>query len=474
MRIPFVGPAYRLESVNQSAQRCVNLYVEQSEQGGKTQASLVRTPGKVKRADIGNDGVRQMIAFGSRLYAVAGYYVLSIDSNYTATSLGGIGTRTGFVSMACNGAQVMIVDGVNGWIINIAAQTLTQITATSFPNGVTWVKYYDGYFVVGGDGTKKFYISAQNDGTAWNALDFASAEGDPGANVSGEVDHRELMIFGVNATETWVDTGNADFPFQRAGNALVEVGCAAVASVAKLDNSVFFLGQDRRGDGIVYRMNGYTPQRVSDFGVENAIRGYSVVNDAIAYTYQQSGHAFYVLTFPSGNATWVYDVSTGLWHERSYMNPLTGDLGRDLGCCYCFFGRDHLVGDYRTGHIYALDKGSYTDNGDSIKWLRSTYVQDSENNRVFYQSFELDIEAGVGLNIGQGSDPKVMLRWSDDGGHTFCNTKYLGIGKMGRYGQRAKREQLGAGRNRVWEVSGTDPVKITIMGAILRLQGSDR
>ena len=474
MRIPFVGPAYRLESVNQSAQRCVNLYVEQSEQGGKTQAMLVRTPGKVLRASLGNDNVRQMLPFADRLYAVAGWFVYSLDANYSPTTLGNIGTRYGYLSMACNGSQVMLVDGANGWIIDIAAQTLTQITDTDFPNSVTWVRYYDGYFVVGGDGSKKFYISALNDGLSWDALDFASAEGDPGANVAGEVDHRELMLFGVNATETWVDTGAQDFPFQRAGNALVEVGCAAVASVAKLDNSVLFLGQDRRGDGIVYRMNGYTPQRISDYGVETAIRGYDTISDAIAYTYQQSGHAFYVLSFPSADATWCYDASTGLWHERAYMDQRTGRLGRDLGNCYAFFGRDHLVGDYRNGNIYALDKDAYTDAGDSIKWLRSSMAQDSENNWVFYQSFELDIEAGTGINTGQGSNPQVMLRWSDNGGHTWSNTKLLSIGRMGKYGQRAKREQLGAGRNRVWEVSGTDPVKIIIMGAILRLAAADR
>lgn len=688
MRIPFNGPAYKTESVNQSAQRCVNLYLEQTEQGGKTQSTLYRTPGKVLRKNLGNpDPVRQMLGFGDFAYIVCGFNVYRLTTGFVSTVLGSIGTRTGYVSMACNGSQVMLVDGVSGWIIDIAGATLTQITDADFPNGVTWVRYFDGYFIVGGNNTKQFYYSSLNDGLTWDALDFQSAEADPSNITAGEVDHRELMIFGDNGVETFIDSGNADAPFQRAGNAYTETGCAAVASVAKLDNSVFFLGRDRRGDGIVYRMNGYTPQRISDFGIETAIRQYSVISDAVAFTYQQAGHSFYVLSFPTGNATWAYDASTGTWHERAYMDQFTGEYERDIANCYCFFGRDHLVGDRRTGRVYALDLGYYTDGGDVVKWLRSTYVQDSENNRVFYQSFELDIEAGVGTTTnyvtggadgpavpvdayqatytdttltpdatltsgpaiklaavasygtiaptGSGTvsasvvmpgyaggdtvtswlfaivnsgatyddieqvinsnpptgtivmafcnglmsgpsftcgsydggftldttrfcsagdtilldydyatrqlqatvsgptslatmpaipsgqffklvvgvtsisgtavftagplnfnmdetsggrtgwqtsavygstviDPKVMLRWSDNGGHTWSNTKYLKIGKIGEYGRRAKREQLGAGRNRVWEISGADPVKIAVMGGILRLTAGDK
>lgn len=474
MRIPFVGPAYKLESVNQSAQRCVNLYVQQTENGGKTSSMLVRTPGKVLRCDIGNDPVRQMLAFGDHYYVVSGYGVYAVNASHAATAIGYIGTRVGFVSMSCNGSQIIILDGVDGWIVDISAQTLTRITAADFPRNATWARYYDGYFIVGGYGSKQFRVSAINDGLTWDALDYYSAEADPGANIAGEVDHRELILFGENVTEVWIDTGSNEAQFQRAGNTLIEIGCAAVGSVAKLDNSVLFLGRDRRGQGIVYRMNGYTPQRISDYGVELAIEGYSAISDAVAFTYQQRGHAFYVLSFPSGDATWVYDASTGLWHERAYMDQKTGLLGSDLAASFCFFNGQLLVGDRRYGRIYELDKDAYTDGGDIIKWLRSTAAQDSEGNRVFYQSFELDIEAGMGLNDGQGIDPKVMLRWSDDGGHSWSNTKYMAIGKIGRYGQRAKREQLGAGRNRVWEISGTDPVKVSIMGAMLRLTAADR
>lgn len=474
MRIPFVGPAYKLASVNQSAQRCVNLFLEQTEQGGKTQAALYRTPGKIRRVTVGSGAIRGLLAFGPWLYAVSGDGVYRIGADYAATLLGTIGTTINTVGMACNGSQVLIVDGAAGWIITASSGTLAQITASGFPNGVTWAKFLDGYFIVGGDGTQRFYISAQNDGMTWDALDYASAEGSPSDNVAGEVDHRELFMFSSDSVEIFVDTGNATFPIERSGNAFIEVGCSAAASVAKLDNSIFWLGTDKRGEGIVWRLNGYTPVRVSDHGVETAIAGYSVISDAIAYAYQQRGHMFYVLSFPSAGATWVYDVATQSWHERAYMNQITGQLGRDRGQCYALFGRDHLIGDYADGRIYALSLDAYDDDGDVVKWVRTCAPQDSDNNQVFYQSIEIDIEAGVGLQSGQGSDPVVMLRWSDDGGHSWCNTKQMRIGAIGRYGYRAKREQLGAGRNRVWELSGTDPVKIVIMGAIVRATAADR
>jgi len=474
MRIPFVGPAYKLASVNQSAQRCVNLFLEQTEQGGKTSSSLQRTPGKVRRVTVGLGPIRALYSFGGYCYAVSGFEVYRFDGNYTAALLGSINTGAGYVGTACNGNQLLIVDGAGGWIVDLASGSLTQITDADFPNGASWAQFLDGYFIVGGDGTQNFYISALNNGLSWDGIDYAAAEGAPSPNVAGIVDHRELLMMSQESIEVWIDTGNSAFPIERSGNAFIEVGCSAIGSVAKMDNSVFWLGRDRRGDGMVWRMNGYTPVRVSDFGVETAIAGYSRVDDAIAYTYQQRGHMFYVISFPSASATWAYDVSAQSWHERAWRDPSDGSFQRDRGATHAVFGRDQLVGDWEDGRVYALDLNAYTDDGDIIKWLRSAAPQDSENNRVFYQSIELDVEAGVGLSSGQGSDPVIMLRWSDDGGHSWCNTKQLRIGAIGRYGHRAKREQLGAGRNRVWEISGTDPVKIAILGAIVRATVGDR
>jgi len=285
------------------------------------------------------------------------------------------------------------------------------------------------------------------------------------------VDHLEIWLFGSNSVEVWYDAGATPFPMARIQGAFLEVGCAAAYSVAKLDNSVFWLGADARGRGIVYRANGYTPTRISTNAVEYAIQNYSNISDAIGYTYQQDGHPFYVLIFPSAQATWVFDVSTNLWHERAGFD--NGQFTRHRSNCQMAFNNKIVVGDYDNGNIYAFDLTNYADNGAIQKWLRSwRALPTGQNNlkRTAHHSLQLDAETGVGINNGQGSDPQVMLRWSDDGGHTWSNEHWKSMGAIGGYGYRTIWRRLGMTdkiRDRVYEVSGTDPVKIAIMGAEL-------
>jgi hypothetical protein len=276
-------------------------------------------------------------------------------------------------------------------------------------------------------------------------------------------------LFGTDSVEVWYDAGLADFPLARIQGAFNEIGCVAAFSIAKLDNGLFWLGTDARGQGIVYRANGYTGQRVSTHAIEYAIAQYGNISDAVAYTYQQEGHAFYVLTFPNGNATWVYDVATQAWHERAGWN--NGEFMRHRSNCQCNFGGNIIVGDYENGNIYTFDLDVYADNSNIQKWLRSwRAIPTGQNNlkRTSQHTLQLDCEAGVGINNGQGSDPQVMLRWSDDGGHTWSNEYWQSIGKIGQYFKRVIWRRLGMTlklRDRVYEVSGTDPVKIAIVGA---------
>jgi hypothetical protein len=208
--------------------------------------------------------------------------------------------------------------------------------------------------------TNQFYISGSNDIT-FDALDFASAESNYEPIVRLMANHGELLIFKETVTEIWRASGDVDFPFARDTNAAIEQGCAAPRSAAAMDNTVFWLGKNREGGGIVWRLNGYTPQRVSTDAIEYAIASYPTISDAIAYSYQQEGHTFYVLTFPSGNATWVYDAATQLWHQRAYLDPGTGTLGRHRSNCHMYFAGLHVVGDCITGDLYALDLDYFYD-----------------------------------------------------------------------------------------------------------------
>lgn len=466
IRIPFVGPAYETRSLNQSAQRLINWYVEASEQGGKTQFALYPTAGLEVAQTIGTGPVRGAIVASGVAFVVSGNEGYKVTES-SASSVGSIGTTTGHVGMAHNGTQVLMVDGSRGYLVDIASGVAGLITDADFPNGVTWAQYLDGYFIVGGDGSGRFYISDIGDGSSWVGTEYASAEGDPDPLIAGIVDHRELFLFGTNSFEIWVNTGNSTFPIERSGNAFGETGCAAVGTVQKADNTIFWLGKDRRGDGIVWRMNGYDPVRVSNHALEWAIRHYSRIDDATAYTYQSDGHTWYVLNFPSADKTWVLDVGAGYWHEWCWFDELLGTLHRHRSNCHFMLGRDHMVGDWENGKLYRLVPDLYTDFGGIIKRVRATLSEDADLVRVFYASLQIDLQAGVGLPIGQGSEPKLMLRHSNDGGHTWSNTRTATMGKVGEYGMRCKFERLGSGRQRVWEVSITDPVNAVILGAVL-------
>ena len=313
--------------------------------------------------------------------------------------------------------------------------------------------------------TGQFFISGLNDVT-FDALDIATAEGSPDDLVGIISDHRDLWLFGTKTTEVWFNSGNADFPFERIQGAFIEHGCAAAFSIAKMNNTVFWLGQDDKGKGVVYMATGYQPQRISTHAVEQAIQGYSNISSATAYAYQQDGHFFYVLNFPSAGTTWVFDSSTGFWHERVYNNA--GTLERHRGDCYAFAHGKHVVGDYANGKLYELSLTTYTDDSVGIVRQRVSPHVTSGDRWIYYNSFQLDIVTGVGLDgTGQGTDPQAMLQFSDDGGHSWSNEKWVDIGAIGQRKTRAKWNRLGRSRDRVFKITITDPVPVTIIGANL-------
>lgn len=466
MKTPILGGSYTARSTNAADNRIVNLYAEVVPEGGKELGFLTRCPCKRLLATIGTGPIRGTWEYGGYGYVVSGAQLYKVTSSWVATLVGSV-SGTGPVSMADNGTQLFIACNPDGYIYNATTGVFAQITDADFP-GAVMVGYLDGYFVFISPNGQKVWVTSLLDGTAIDALDFASAEGSPDNLVSMIISHREVWLLGKDSIEIWYNAGTPDFPLARIQGAFIETGTFCPSSVAKMDNSVFWLGSDKRGCGIVYRANGYTPTRVSTHSVESAIQSYATVTDVIAYTYQQDGHSFYVLTFPTAGKTWALDVATNLWHERAGFSA--GEFTRDRGNCQMNFGSEIVVGDYENGNIYALDSNIYADNGATQKWLRSwRAIPPGKNNlkRVAHHSLQIDCGAGVGLSTGQGSDPHVMLRWSDDGGHTWSNEHWMSTGKIGEYKYRAIRRRLGSSRDRVYEISGTDPVKITIMGAEL-------
>jgi len=543
VKTPILGQSYVARSINAADNRLVNLFPEAIPDGGKEAGFLNRAPGLQFLQTVGTGPIRALWAHqtnGSDFYVVSGIQVFKLTSTSATPQLLGTVSGTGPVSIADNGATIFFACNGPSYTYFEPTGEFNQITDENFPGAVT-VAYIDNLFVFNEPNSQRIYsvdtilLDPPNPPSyiyplVFNATDVSSADGSPDGVVAINVDHRQMWVFGTDSVEVWYNASLANFPLTPVQGAFNEIGCAAPYSVAKLDNALFWLGTDARGQGIVYKNNGYSGIRVSTHAIEYAIAQYGNISDAVAYTYQQEGHAFYVLNFPSASKTWVYDVSVQAWHERASGNE--GQY-RHRSNCQCNFGGTIIVGDFENGNIYAFDLDVYADNGQIQRWLRSwRALPTGQNNlkRTAHHSLQLDAESGVGLNgidpfaplknllaegfpflatelddditteagIGllavtpittsddlltesgedilvsvatvQGVNPQAMLRWSDDGGHTWSNEHWRSMGAIGQYGYRTIWRRLGMTeklRDRVYEVSGTDPVKIAIMGAEL-------
>jgi hypothetical protein len=465
--LALVGPSYTARSLNFDASRCVNLYPEASGSGlSKSIAMLVGCPGLTRFATLTGSGVRGAIRFSSNVsIVVTGGDVYRVNTLGAGTLIGVVTAATTPVSMASNGSVIMLVTGAEGYVIDPTAATVTKIIDPDFFGGDR-VDYIDGYFVFNRPGTQQFQITSLL-GTAVDPLDFASAEGAPDLLISLLVDHLEIWLFGETTTEVFFNSGNPDFPFERIQGAFIQQGCAAKFSPARFSSAVAWLSQNDQGQGMVVKSNGYQPERISTHAVEYAIAQYTRIDDAIGMSYQREGHEFYVLTFPTANATWVYDASTQLWHERAWRDPADGSLNRHRAQCVISFANKIIVGDWSNPYLYSWDLNAYTDDGGILPAIRQVpHIASDDNSLTVYWKLWVDIEAGVGLNgTGQGSDPQVMLSWSDDGGHTFGTELTVAAGKIGEYKRRANFRRLGASRDRVFRVSMTDPVKRIFIAA---------
>ena len=231
-----------------------------------------------------------------------------------------------------------------------------------------------------------------------------------------------------------------------------------------MDNSVFWLGDD----GIVYRAAGYQPQRVSTHAIEHAIEGYATLADALAFTYSQEGHSFYVLTFPDA-ATWVYDASTQLWHERESRDSEGRGLARWRVNAYADAYNQHVVGDYQTGQLYTLDLDEPTENGLCIRREAVSAPVAATGQRLKMARLELELETGVGRTTGFGATPQAMIQFSDDGGRTWSNERWATLGRIGQYRRRVRWYRMGQFRERYLRLTLADPVKVALIGATAEL-----
>jgi hypothetical protein len=474
MQIPFIGPSYTARSADIDAQRSVNLYTELKESGdakGEPQEkySLIGTPGYTVFCQLPTAPVRGTWVTQERMFAVAGNKLYEVFSNGTFNALGTLLTSNYYVGISDNGLQLCIVDGPNQYILTLSSNAFAVNPSGSQFNGANVVTFIDGYFVFPKPFTNKFYLSGLFDGTSLNGLDVGTKEGASDRIVAAINDHRQLYLLGEVTTEPWYDAGTASFPLAPIQGIFIETGCAGAFTVVKQDNSLIWLGQDSKGQGIVYSIQGFTPTRISTHAIEKIIKSWGDLDSAIAYSYQEEGHSFYVLNHPQAETTLVYDSATSQWHERQAYSHATGLLTRHRANFSVNFANMHILGDWQTGVLYLSSLDTYSDAGQPLVRKRRAPHISNDLQRIFYSYFQVDMETGVGIDgSGQGVAPVMTMRYSNDGGHTWSQDRTKSMGAIGVHKARAYWNKLGYGRDRVFEIEISDPVKVVLIDAKIR------
>lgn len=459
--LPIPIESYRnTDELDISAQRCVNAYAELHQGRGRSPVSVSGAPGIVNFTTAGNGPIRGFYYMQGQLYCVSGNTFHSIDADGTVTDLGSGITNENVVDMAGNDLQIIIVNNTTtGWVYTVSGSSFAQIADADF-NACASVAFIDSYFVHDWKDTNKFFHSDLLDGTSYPALGFASAESSDDRVLSVLNNEGNLIIFGEKTFEVWNHTGATNFVFQRYDGRIPQRGIAAPLAKCIADQSAFFLGNDR----VFYRLNGFNPIRVSTHALEHIWGKYATVSDAFCFVVEFSGHKFVYLTFPTQGTTWAYDVATQRWHERVSWDPGGNEVRWRANCAIQAYNKT-FIGDANSNKIGYLDADTFTEFGDPIVMELAWAPIHMNGRRGFMPKFAVNMQTGVGITTGQGSDPQIMMDYSDDGGRTWSPELWKTLGAKGNYRTRVEWDRLGSFYNRVMRVRVSDPVRRTMFSA---------
>jgi hypothetical protein len=468
--VPLFGSSTNAKSRVVTVQRRLNCYFEQRKDGDKTKVSCYGTPGLAPKFTISTPGglpIRGWLGTQSALYLVAYNQFQSVNNSGGPLFAGTVSSTATNCVLATNGTQTLIADGGSGYIYTPAAATFAAIPA-NYPPTARTVTFVSGFFAAEQPGSQKFWVSNANDGSTWNALAFASASAYSDNIVAVDNLAGNLVTFSEQHTEFWQNAGLTPQPFVPILSAANEYGLAAIYSRAHVAESLMFLAQNREGQKQVVRLNGFTPEVVSDPDIESLINGFSTTSDAEALAYGTDTHKFYQITFPTAGRSFLYDTATGLWSEAqtgASVNPT-----RHNGRFSTYFQGQTVVSDYATSQVYTLDPNAYTDNGATIIREVTTRHVLSEFNRVRVAALYLDMETGVGLQAGQGSNPQIMLQYSKDNGRTWSAERWVSLGAVGKYFQRVIWRRFGSTRDATFKIRMSDPVKFVITQGAMKVR----
>jgi hypothetical protein len=453
--ISAIGPSYHLDDRKAAVQTAINCYLEQIEGLGETRPlTQVSAPGLSAYLTL-PAVIRGMRNVEGRWFVVAGNTLYEIVAG-AAVTIGTLNSSLGFVSMSHNPTQLVIVDGPNLYVMPLDTNVLAGYVSAGWDSSKT-VSYIDGYSIFV-SGTDQFYLSQIDDARTEDALDFSSADAQPDKVVTALVLHRELLLFGLYTTEVWINSGGASFPFARYNSAQIDVGCVGVRAAIVASDSVLWIGQTRTGSGVVFRMVGHAPQRVSTRAIEQLLAKSTDLTSATMWTYQVDGHEFVGINAPGLLTTLVYDAAMQQWHERAEWNygSVTGwSPWRVTSMCYvngAQYAADAL------GNIYKIDPTVYLYGSDALVRERTwPHMVSQSMEPITFASLELACSTGYGGNV--------TLEISNDGGSVYGPPLIRSLGAIGRWMQRVRWMMLGTARDRVFRIRCSDAVPFNIHAA---------
>lgn len=479
-RAPINSVAYAGKSLIASGQEQVNLYMELNpDQDAPVRFTYYPTPGTKLYSDSGfvdNSRGCYRTSIGTAYYVI-GRNVYFLSSARVLILVGSIADRESQIRFSDNGIVCVLVDGQNGYVIDLETNDFGIITDPNFYSA-SFVVLLDTFFVFNVVGTPQFFISASNADFvllttvgAFDPLDIAAKSGFNDPIVGLATSHRELWLIGELTSEVWIGTGAADFYFQQVQGAYINHGCGADQSIASQDVLVFFLMQDQQGRNIIVQGEGYELTEISTPRIVAELNSYETTEDAIGFCFQKEDHSYYALVFPTANKGWIYDLTTSaraqtrVWTEWLWTDPINGGFNRPrLNCCMFAYGAN-LGGDWESGLLLELDINTYTDytsdGAGPITRVRTFPHIVNNNNRISYQGFNADIEVGT---ADEGDDPQISLSWSDDKGKTYGNPVMQSMGKIGEYLTNPQWSRLGMARDRVFKLSWSTTNKTALNG----------
>lgn len=470
MRLPLNSGAYRTASIIAGAQRSVNLYPEVNSKTSDSPVSMTHypCPGLVLKTQGSGSTWRGLYqATNGQVFGVLDNTLYYIASDFSLTAIGNIGAGGNPVSLLDNGSILVCVTGLTGFTVDLGTHAFAAIVDPAFL-GADKVGYIDTFLLFNQPNTKNFYSTTSNIVTPFNPLYIAAKTSFPDILQTLLVVKHEIYLIGNRTTEVWFNAGAPTFPFEELQGTLIEHGTAAKYSACSHGIQLFWVSQDKDGQGTALMTQEYVTTKISTPAIDAEWSTYPTVSDAISMTYQQRGHTFWMIAFPTADKTWAYDLNSGEWHERVWLDG-DGQEHRHRANCMCPAYGQILVGDYANGKLYVFSLSEFHDDNQPMTFRRGFPHLLNDGKRVIYDAFIADVECG---NPTADTENAIFLRCSDDRGRTYGNALAQSFGDQGEYLSQPQWSRLGLARDRVFELFWSTALKTALNGAFIEMRPS--